>query len=416
MAIELSPNTRAFPYIRRFRSARLLLPLLSIALIAVVACGTDRAGDGAAAAPFQVDGDALTWTPQWQAGDSRTVTIESSAEYSPALQQHFDNLQSLGQQLPGGATTGLPDRQTAVAGTVSFISADSTGAKAQFDINFQEMLDLMNSGLMDQQEFGGSDLDQFESAMGFIEQLDLGVEFGLDSAGAHTGVTNMEELATTVQGFIDSFLALAAFSGESPLDPDDRAKMNSLLEALPDTEVARVFSAAALNAATANMFLMRSGEYTLGQPVAIAGNVPAAFGIETEGHATYELADISGGIATMTVEVSPGEVDVFALAEQFIIEIGAILGEDASEMLEGIANIASDERSMATALTGILFEPYTVTLTIDASTGWVTAADWSVVLALPEGFEDLIPEEERDFDGFNLSDFAVTMNMRATFE
>lgn len=412
MVLELISNSRTLQSVRSLRSARFLLPLLSIALISAVACGTDRASSEPAAAEFQVAGDTLTWAPPWQAGDSRTITIENSTEFNPALQEQFDTLQLLGD-----TGTDFMNQPATVAGTVSILSTGSDGTKAEFDIAFQELLDqMMSSEMIGEPGFGDSDFEQFTAVMGLIDQIDLGVDFGIDSTGAPTGVTNMAELATTVSEFIDSALKLASFAGESPLDIEDQEKLNSVLMALPDTETARFASETVLNAATANLFLMRSGEYTLGQPVAIAGSVPTAFGFETEGHASYELTDLSAGSATMRVEVSPGEADVLSLVKQYAVEIAQLLDEDVSDLTDGIDELEPDERSIATALTSILFNPYTVTLTLDTATGWVTAAEWSIVLALPEGFEDLIPEEERDFDDFDLTDFSVTLHMQATFE
>jgi hypothetical protein len=310
----------------------------------------------------------------------------------------------------------LADQPATVIGTVSILSTDSDGTKAEFDITYQEMIDtMMSSRLMTEPGGGDSEFGQFTAVLSLIDQLDLGIEFGVDDTGALTGVTNMDELATIVRKFIDSIMAFAAFSGGSPFDPDDREMLNSLLTALPDTETARFVSDAALDAASANLFLMSTGEYVLGQPVAIAGNVPAAFEFETDGHATYELTDISNGAATVRVEVSPVESDILTLVEQFAVEIAPLIGEDAIKVADGIAELESDERSIVGALSGILFNPYNVMLTIDTATGWVTAAEWSIEIALPESFEDLIPEEERNFDGFALFDFAMTMNMRSTF-
>lgn len=409
---EVMSNTRLLTAVNRLPGVRLLLPLLSIALISAVACGTDGGNSEPAAAEFQIQGDTLTWAPPWHSGDSRTVTAESSTEFSPALQEQFDAMQML-----GGTGADLLNQPATVIGTISVLSADSGGAKAEFDIALQELIEqAMDSDLMSEPGLADSDFEQFTAVMGLLDQLDLGVKFGIDSTGALTGVTNMDELATTVREFIDSVLTLATFAGESPLEPEDREKLNNVLAALPDTETARFASDAALNVGTANLFLMRSGVYAVGQPVAIAGNVPTAYGFETEGHATYELTDISNGAATMRIEVSPGEVDVLAMVQQYAVEIASLIGEDASELTDSIADLEPDERSLATALTGILFDPYTVMLTIDTTTGWVTTAEWSIVLALPEGFEDLIPEEDRDFDGFDLSDFVVTLHMRATFD
>jgi hypothetical protein len=421
MAIELSSNSQTYLSFRRLRSARILLPLLSIALLAFVACGTDNenedaVADAAPAAPIVVNGDTLTWSPPWQAGDTRSVTTEASTEFSPAIQQQFESSQQLGMSLDQ-ELQGMLDQQSANVGTVSFISADSSGAKAKLDIAFQELLDqMMSNELLEEPGPGDSDSEMFSAMMGLVDQIDLGMEFDLDNSGAHSGVTNLAELSETASGFIDSVMALAALAGEETIDPDDRAKMDDLLAALPDTEAAQVLADMVLNMSTANMFLMRSGEYTVGQPVAFAGTVPTTFGFETEGHAIYELTDVLDGTATVEVEVSPAEVDVLALVEQYAAEIAVIVDEDISELTDSITGLEPDERSMAELLAGVLFNPYTVMLTLDSSTGWVTAASWDLELALPEGFEELIPEEERGFEEFfDLSDFGVTISMSSTF-
>ena len=62
-----------------------------------------------------------------------------------------------------------------------------------------------------------------------------------------------------------------------------------------------------------------------------------------------------------------------------------------------------------------MFEPYTVTLTLDAETGWVTAAEWTIDLALPADFSDAVNEHSEAFDEFAPEDFWLKMSASATF-
>ncbi len=393
------------------RSSRLILALSSVLLIAAVACGTDRSEDGVGAASFQVEGETLTWSPPWEEGDSRVITVTGSAKFNPELQSMFDTAQAL-----GGGVPDFESEQTSSTGTVSILSKNSNGATGELDVSIEEIINQLELQTLEQPGFGEADFGQFTAMLGLVNQLDLGVEFGIDGSGALTGVTNLDELAETVRRLADSMTRLAALAGEEIIDADDIEKLNTALAELPDTEAAQIAADSMLNAATANLFLMRAGEYTVGQPVVVAGKTPTAFGFATDGTFSYELTDISNGTATVQVVVTPGEIDVLALGERLAIEVASALGEDAGKVTDGIAELEPDERSMLALLSSVIFEPYTVMLTLDADTGWVTAADWSIELALPEGFEDLIPEEDRDFDGINPADFAVTLNASATFD
>lgn len=398
----------------RGNSGRVLLALFSVLLVAALACGTDR---GSAAPAFQAEGETLSWSPQWDEGDERVITSTSSMEFNDALLAQLEAAQAPGATL---SESGLGEEQSATSGTVTIISKDSDGSTARFDVSIEELIRQIQGQSLEQPGFGEADLEGFTAIMGLLGNIDLGVEFEIGNSGAVVGVTNTDELVETVQDIFDSFLRLAALAGDDTISPEDRQKFEDALDALPDTELARVFGEIGLHSATANMFLMRSGEYTVGQPVVVTGTAPTFIGVNTDGAMTYEVTDISDDTVTVDVLVSPAEFDVLAMVERLAAEVETLIGEDADGVSQKLADLDADERAMIEALTPILFEPYTVTLTIDAATGWVTAADWSVELSLPEGFEDLIPEEDRDFEDdlgeFELSDFGVILNTSATFE
>lgn len=404
---------RQLRQIKSLRNPQFFLAILAAVLITAVACGTDRAGgdNGVAASSFQVEGDTLTWAPPWEAGDTRTVNITSSFELSAAAQEFLDSVDER-----HGDAHELPGEQSSTVGTISIISTGSNGSTGELNIAIEELIAQLDSQGLEQPGFGEADLSQLTSLLGLTDLLDLGVEFGIGADGSLTGVTNLEELAATVNEFVDSFLKLRAFAGEGTVPDEGIQELRTLLEELPKTEAAKLAADSGLNLVTANLFLMRSGDYTVGQPVDILGKTPTIIGLTTDGRLSYELTGISDGTATVQVQVVPGDVDLIALMEQLAVELAAVVGEDAGKITEGLAELEADERSQIEALSGVLFNPYTVTLTLDADTGWVTGADWSFEFSFPEGFEELIDEEDRDFEDFELTDLGATVNVSATFE
>ncbi len=395
------------------QSPRLLLAIFSALLITAIACGTDRAEDdnGVAASSFQVDGDTLTWAPPWEEGDTRTVSITSSVELSAAAQSFLDRVEESGGEVPEIALD-----QSSTVGTISIASKDSSGSTGVFDLAVEELVAQMQEQTFEQPGFGEADLSQLTSFIGLADQLDLAVEFGIDGNGSVTGVTNLAELAETVNEFIDPLLRFAALAQDDSIPMDDIEQLRTLLEELPETEAAQLAADSALNAATANLFLMRAGEYTTGQPVVVSGMTPTIIGFATEGTLSYELTEISNGAATVEVLVSPGGVDLVALIQRVTTELTELLGDEADDAIDEITNMGPDERSQIELVAGMVFEPYTVTLTLDTSTGWVTAADWTIDLSLPEGFEDLIEDDDHDLDGIDLEELGATVSVSATFE
>ena len=405
---ELLPGTNLN---RRTSGSRLLIGFLSVLAITAVACGTDRGAEGAAA-PFQVDGDTLIWSPPWEEGDSRTVTVIASTEPNDALKMLTS--------APDSDIAQLDEEQSGTTGTVTIVSTGSDGSTVRFDFSIEELIRQLEDQTLEQPGFGESDLSQFTGIVGLLGNIDLGVEFGVDNLGAVTGVTNTEELIETVRSLFNSLLRFAALAGEDAITAEDRQKFEDALDAAPETELVRVLGELGLNTATANMFLMRSGEYTVGQPVVLNGRTATFFGLETEGSSSYEVTEIGADTVTVEVMVSPTEFDVMAMFERLTLELASLAGEDTEEITEDFADLEPDERAIVDALLPLLFEPYTVTLTLDSETGWVTNADWSVDLALPEGLEDLVPEEDREFDDefadLQLSDLEMTLRMSAVFE
>ncbi len=395
-------------------SPRIMLALLATLLVTAVACGTDRAdGDSDfAAGSFQVEGDTLTWAPPWDEGDTRTINVTTSTELNAGAESFLDTIEEHGGERPE-----LPRDQTVTLGSVSIIDAGSSGATGEINFSIEDLVGQLQEQSFEQPGFGDADFGQLSSMMGLIDQLDLGVEFGIDGNGAITGVTNLDDLAEEINGLADSLLRLAAFAGEDAFPGEDLERLRTLLDELPKTDAAQLVADSGINAATANMFLMRAGEYTIGQPVVVSGQTPTIIGLATDGAFTYELTGIADGAATVEVLVSPGEVDLLALMEQVIAELAPIIGDDTDDALEEFNDMDADEREQFTAITGIVFNPYTVTLTLDAETGWVTAADWSFDLSLPEGFEDLLDDDDLvDLDGISLADIGATVNVSATFE
>ncbi len=390
---------------------RLLLPALAIFLLAAVACGTDRGNGDAAAASLQVDGETVTWSPPWTEGDARTIDVTSSIELNDAAQKLLASMEAL------GAAPEIPPEQSSTIGTVTFISADSDGATGEFAISMDDLTTLLETQTFEQPGFGEADLDQLSAFIGLAGQLDLGVEFGIDSNGLLTGVTNLSELADEVSEFAASLARLAALSGEELAQDEDFEMLEQALAALPDTETAQLAADSAINLATANLFIMRAGEYELGQPVVVAGKTPTFIGLATDGTFTYELKEISSNAAMVQVTVTPGDIDVLALVERLAREVAEVTGEDSDPVTHELETMTAVERSQFEALAGIIFTPYTVVLTIDSETGWVTSAAASVDLALPEGFDDLVEDgDARSLDGVSIMELGVTLNAVATFE
>lgn len=410
----MSPLFRASNQLRRIRSSQLILAILGTLLVTAVACGTDRAGENneVAASSFQVEGDTLTWVPPWDEGDARKISVTSSVEFS-------DEWQRLMELSEGDDDFSFLTDQSSTVGTISILSKNGNGSTGEFNISIQELIAQLDNQEFEQPGFGEADFGQLTSLMGLADQLDLGVEFGIGADGSLSGVTNLEELAETVSELVDSLLLFAAFAGDDEdemIPEEDVQKIKSLLEDLPKTDAAKLAADSGLNLVTANLFLMRSGDYSVGEQVDVFGNTPSILGISTDGKLSYVLTDISNGTATVQVSVLPGDIDLLGLMQAAVDELAGVVGEDASEIAEKIADLTAQERSQVEAISSIAFTPYTVTLTLDVETGWVTAADWSVELSLPENFEELLDEDDRDFEDFDLSDLNVTITSNAKFE
>jgi hypothetical protein len=186
---------------------------------------------------------------------------------------------------------------------------------------------------------------------------------------------------------------------------ETRAMIEAALTELPQTEFAKQAALAAANGGTGNLFLMRKGEYTVGQPVTVAGQVPSLAGLMAPGEAVYELTAVSDTQATLEVEVRPQPVDLAAMFTQFMAEAGAIFGEDAAEKSTMFDEMTAEERQQFDAVAAMLFQPYTVTLTLDTVTGWVTGAEWEATFTMPEGAGD-------GSDG--MEDFGGTLVFKST--
>lgn len=419
MAMDLITGSRPLSKGRPGISRKFFLLLPALLLMGAIACGTDRADENPAQfSDFEFDGETLTWAPPWDAGDTRIISLTTSLEPSPALREKLEMEMRPHESYSGVALPDVTGPQTNSPGMVRIHSAGSDGTTAEFVVALEELLAQLEPEMSAEPGYDGPGFGDFSPMLGLLGQLDLNADFGIDNTGATTGVTNMDEIATNIGEFVDSMLALASFGGEEPLTPEDRAKLSKFLAEFPETEAAQFMSDTALNVASGNMFLMRTGQYTLGEPVVVTGHVPTAFGFVTPGHASYELKDISDESLTVQVEVTPADVDVLALAEKYADELAGILGEDSDELTDSLAELGMDERAIIDAITSMIFESYTVDLTIDPDTGWVTAAEWDVTLQVSEELEALIPDEEMpEFEtDVNLSEFGATMHIRATFE
>jgi hypothetical protein len=391
------------------RITRYLLPLLAILLIAVVA-GSGRDDDtSAAAAEYSVDGDTLTWSPPWQQGDARTVTVTTSMELSPALQAEANSSDSV-----GGGLTSISDGQTTTVGTVTVTSASDTGSTAELVIAMQSLFDQLQQEMSGSPDAEDTNAGMAGAALSFVSQLDLGIDFDVDNSGAITGVTNLEELAAEVKSLVDIFVKFSSLSEGDAITPETVTKIETAFAELPKTVAAQTVAKAVVEGATGNLFLMRSGEYSVGQPVAVAGST-SILGLQTNGNTTYEVTGITGEAITVQVKVTPGDVDILAMAEQFANEIAPILGEDPATLTDKIAELDATQRDSASAFSSILFGPYTVTLTLDPQTGWVTAADWDVTFTATEALLAGSGGHEEDMIGVNPSDMWVTMHFHSEF-
>jgi hypothetical protein len=389
---------------------RYLLPLAALLLVAaVVGCGSDNDGAQAAAAEFSVDGDMLTWSPPWQTVDARTVTVTSSIELSPVLQAKASQDDS-----DAGGLASLVDQQATTVGTVTIKSVGDNGSKAELAIAFQDLLNKLQQQMAGTTDSFNANAGMAEAALGFINQLDLGVDFGVDGSGAITSVTNLEELAAEVKTLVNLAVKFAALSEGDGIDPATIEKIDTAFAELPKTNAAQTVAKSMVQGATGNLFLMRSGEYKVGQPVAVAGST-SMFGLQTDGNTTYEVTGITNDVVTVVVKVTPCEVDMLAMAEQFANEIAPIIGEDPSKLTDKIAELDSSELGMISALSEILFAPYTVTLTLDSQTGWVKAADWDVTFTATEALLAGPGDDDSHFDGVNPSDLWVTMHLHSDF-
>lgn len=406
-----SESRRTFKW--RTQSSRIFIGLLSMLLIAAVACGTDRGGDGVAAGSFQVEDESVTWSPPWEEGDARSVHIESSIEFSEAINAFIDDIEPL-----YGVNSDAQGQRSTTTGTVSIVSVGSTGSTGQFDVDLAEVLRQLNGESTDQ--FGADEADiQFDAMASLFRNLDLGVEFDIGTDGGVFGVSNLEELAETVRELFDSLRRFAALAGDDDVSSDDMEMIERALDELPDTQIAQTAADTGINLALANMFLMRAGEFELGETVVATGLTQTMFGMNTQGVMRYTLTDISDDTLTVEVEVEPGEVDLTEVLDSALEELAPIFGDEIYDDIGDPSEGSERELAQGDALFGVLLQPYTVTLTLDAETGWVTAADWSVELRLPEGFEDLAANEHgevENLNGFELEDFAITVNTRATFE
>lgn len=390
-----------------------MLALLAALLITAVACGTDRAGDdsGVGASSFQVEGDTLTWAPPWDEGDTRSVSVTSTLELSDGAQGFFDSFDR-----SSGMAPEFPTEKQATVGIVSIISENSNGATGEFNLSITDLISQLETQTLEQPGFGEADFGQLSLVTGLVDQLDLGVEFGIENNGSLTGVTNLDELVETANELVDSLLLLATFADDEFLADEDVQELRTLLEELPKTDAVKLAADSALNLVTANLFLMRAGDYTVGQPVIVSGKTPTMIGLSTDGTFSYELTDVSGGTATMQVLVTPTDINLFDLMEQLVTELAPIFGEDLDDFSGQIPMATDRERAQFDAISSVAFNPYTVTLTLDTETGWVTAANWSYDLAFPEGFGELIEKPEDAFLGFAPEDIGVTIGVSATFE
>jgi hypothetical protein len=383
--------------------AIIIAPLL---LIAFAACGSD---DPAEARSVQVNGDKLTWSPPWQAGDARSVTLETDTQLSPALQEQLD---ALAADVPD-LQTQLEDAQSqSLTGTVTFVSVSDNGTVAEYAVPLDAIMDQITDAGLD------SENAQMISAMaGLFGQLDLAVEIGIDSSGAVTGVTNLDELTATLSDFMGSLMDLAALSGEDAMDAEERAQMELFLEQLPNSILVQDLAKSAVQMATGQMFLMREGEYTVGQPVIVNQSAPSTFGLLSQSKVTYLLTSVDGGTATMDVTVAPEGLDLVQLLISAIKDFAGMAGEDPDDAVDGLDSIPVEAQPVIDDLTAMFFQPYTVTLTIDTETGWVTSASWGAELSVPQSIIDQF-ESVSEFGGtpeLSLSDISATMLITSTF-
>ena len=391
---------------------RYFLPLFVFALLliaSVAACGSDDGGSEAAASEFGIDGDTLTWAPPWEEGDARTVTVTSAIELSPALKAEAESSDSV-----GGGFDSVADEQETTLGTVTIRSVSEPGSKAELVLAVESLLEQLLSQVANAPDSNGDAAGMATLAMGFISQLDLGIDFDVDGSGAITRVTNLEELAAEVKTLVDLVVKFAALSEGEGMDPATLGKINSAFAELPNTAAAQVVAKSMVEGATANLFLMRSGEYKVGQPVAFAGST-SVFGLNTDGNTTYEVTNITSDAVTLLVKVTPGDVDILAMVEQFANEISPIIGEDSTDFIAEITELGTTERDSVSAVTDILFAPYTVTLTLDPETGWVTSADWNVTLTATESLLSGHSGDDSSLDGVDPADLWVTMHMHVDF-
>jgi hypothetical protein len=369
----------------RFRPAALAALLAAVALMAVTACGIDLSGnDDAAAAPVQVNGDTLTWNTPWQAGDARQVSTTSEIQFSQALREQFYGALRLGEDSPQGLPEDFEPPRQEFSGIVTFTSADSDGAVAEFDASLEELIAQLQSMGVDSEE-----MEMMNAAVDLASQLDLAVRFNVGSNGAVTEVTNLDQLAGEIEDMIDSLSVLARLQGGSDEEYSeliDLAKI--LLTELPQMELVQQLAVSGVQVASGNMFLMRPGEYTVGQPVAVAGQFPTAFGLVGPGSATYELTEISDGSANVRVSISPTEYDIVTDIQEALALIVPLYGEDTDGVLEQFQDFREQEQQRLNDATDLLFQPYTVDLTIDTETGWVTAVSWSFEVSIADFYGD----------------------------
>ena len=391
-------------------TVRILLPFFSLLLLAAVAgCGSDDAGAASAASEFSIDGDTLTWAPPWEEGDARTVTVTSAIELSPALKAEAESSDSV-----GGGFASVADEQETTLGTVTIRSVSEPGSKAELVLAVESLLEQLLSEVANAPDSSEDAAGMANLAMGFLSQLDLGVDFDVDGSGAITGVTNLEELATEVKSLIDIATRFISLSEGEGIDAETIEKIDTAFAELPKTNAAQTVARSMVEGATGNLFLMRSGEYKVGQPVAVAGST-SVFGLNTDGNTTYEVTSITSDAVTVLVKVTPGDVDILAMVEQFANEIAQIIGEDSTDFTAEIAELGTTERDAISAVTDILFAPYTVTLTLDPETGWVTSADWNVTLTATESLLSGHRGDDSSLDGVDPADLWVTMHMHADF-
>ena len=366
--------------LRRVLRARFLLSATAATIILSAACGGSSptplpptaTAPAATSTPeslplLSVDEGIFTWSPQWQPGDARAISVQAlvgevkvdteglSEEAQAGLDQFTLGLENFGKTM---AMLRVGDSHF----TVTEVTPD--GAVG----------DLRISTLVPPGDFQG--IAGYMDAPEFLAELqprEVTARIRVDRYGEVTGIVNIDEVAGQLVQLASDLEASRL--GEAPPQED----MDTFIRLL-QTESGKDSVQALVEAKAGHLFLLRPGEYRVGETVETTLDMPTSVGQVIPANAKYVLTGVTDGIAHIDVTLTPSPEGLYRAYEQMAAETSEVTGEPS----DPFPAIDSEEGQQGVALFSRLLSPYTVKLQVDTATGWITSAEWTETFPLSQ--------------------------------